>query len=95
MHGHPPAKLLPHKDRLLRLVADEPDLTLRQIGERLAVGAALDRLVFLDETSFTTKTMMPYGRQASGQPGPARTLENAHLHRRPSGRSDRCTLGDR
>ena len=36
MHGHPPAKLLPHKDRLLRLVADEPDLTLRQIGERLA-----------------------------------------------------------
>jgi len=36
MHGHPPAKLLPHKERLLRLVADEPDLTLRQIGERLA-----------------------------------------------------------
>jgi putative transposase len=36
MHGHPPAKLLPHKHRLLRLVAKEPDLTLRQIGERLA-----------------------------------------------------------
>ncbi|MEM7044539.1 MAG: hypothetical protein AAF543_17155, partial [Pseudomonadota bacterium] len=32
----PPAKLAPHKDRLLRLVADEPDLTLKQIGERLA-----------------------------------------------------------
>ena len=36
MHGHPPAKLLPHKDRLLQLVADEPDLTLKQISERLA-----------------------------------------------------------
>jgi len=36
MHGHPPSKLAPHKDRLLRLVADEPDLTLRQICERLA-----------------------------------------------------------
>ena len=36
MHGHPPAKLSPHKDRLLRLVAEEPDLTLKQIGERLA-----------------------------------------------------------
>jgi putative transposase len=36
MYGHPPAKLAPHKDRLLRLVADEQDLTLRQIGERLA-----------------------------------------------------------
>ena len=36
MHGHPPAKLLSHKHRLLRLVADEPDLTLRQICERLA-----------------------------------------------------------
>lgn len=36
MHGHPPAKLLPYKDRLLRLVAEEPDLTLKQIGERLA-----------------------------------------------------------
>jgi len=36
MHGHPPAKLLSHKERLLRLVADEPDLTLKQIGERLA-----------------------------------------------------------
>ena len=36
MHGRPPAKLLPHKERLLRLVADEPDLTLRQIGARLA-----------------------------------------------------------
>ncbi len=36
MHGHPPAKLLPHKDRLPRLVAEEPDLTLRQIGVRLA-----------------------------------------------------------
>ena len=36
MQGHPPAKLPPHKDRLLRLVAKEPDLTLRQIGERLA-----------------------------------------------------------
>ena len=35
MHGHPPAKLLPHKDRLLRLAADEPDLTLKQIGECL------------------------------------------------------------
>lgn len=30
MDGHPPAKLAPHKDRLLRLVADEPDLTLRR-----------------------------------------------------------------
>jgi transposase len=37
MHAHPPARLLPHKDRLLRLVAGEPDLTLKQIGERLAV----------------------------------------------------------
>ncbi len=37
MHGHPPAKLFPHKDRLLRLVAEEPDFTLRQIGARLAV----------------------------------------------------------
>jgi hypothetical protein len=36
MRGHPPAKLLTHKGRLLRLVAEEPDLTLRQIGERLA-----------------------------------------------------------
>ena len=36
MHGHPPAKLLPHKDWLLRLVADKPDLTLKQIGEHLA-----------------------------------------------------------
>ena len=35
MHGHPPAKLLPHKDRLLRLVAEEPDLRLKQTGERL------------------------------------------------------------
>ena len=35
MHGHPPAKLAAHKDRLLRLVAEEPDLTLKQIGERL------------------------------------------------------------
>jgi len=33
MHGHLPAKLLPHKDRLLWLVAEEPNLTLRQIGE--------------------------------------------------------------
>ena len=30
MHGHPPAKLASHKDRLLRLVAEEPDLTLKQ-----------------------------------------------------------------
>jgi len=37
MYGHPPAKLLPHKDQLFRLVAEEPDLTLKQIGERLAV----------------------------------------------------------
>ena len=36
MHGHPPAKLSPHKDRLLRLIAGEPDLTLKQICERLA-----------------------------------------------------------
>jgi hypothetical protein len=36
MRGHPPAKLLTHKGRLSRLVAEEPDLTLRQIGERLA-----------------------------------------------------------
>jgi transposase len=35
MRGHPPAKLAPHKDRLLRLVAEEPDLTLKQICERL------------------------------------------------------------
>ncbi len=35
MHGHPSAKLLPHKDWLLRLVAREPDFTLKQIGERL------------------------------------------------------------
>ena len=36
MHGHPPAKLSPHKDRLLRLMAEEPDFTLKQIGARLA-----------------------------------------------------------
>jgi transposase len=36
MHGHPPAKLAPRKDRLLRLVAEESDLTLKQICERLA-----------------------------------------------------------
>ncbi|MGI9500946.1 MAG: hypothetical protein ACR2P3_12980 [Geminicoccaceae bacterium] len=36
MHGHPPAKLALHRDRLLRLVAEEPDLTLRQIGECFA-----------------------------------------------------------
>ena len=36
IHGHAPSKLLPHKERLLRLVAEEPDLTLKQIGERLA-----------------------------------------------------------
>ena len=36
MYGHPLAKLLPHKERLLRLVAEEPDLTLKQIGARLA-----------------------------------------------------------
>ncbi len=35
MHGHPPAKLAPYKDRLLRLVVKEPDLSLKQIGERL------------------------------------------------------------
>jgi hypothetical protein len=35
MHGHSPAKLLPHKHRLLRLVAGEPNLPLKQIGKAL------------------------------------------------------------
>lgn len=36
MHGHPPPKLAPHKERLFSLLADEPDLTLEQICARLA-----------------------------------------------------------
>lgn len=30
MHGHPPAKLVSHKDRLLRLVVEKSDLTLNR-----------------------------------------------------------------
>ena len=109
MHGHPPAKLLPHKDWLLQLVADKPDFTLKLIGVRLAADGIHvskscihtflrrsrirlkktahaaeqnrsdvkkrreawrrvqpwidpDRLVFLDETGFTTKITRLYGR---------------------------------
>ena len=36
MHGHPPSKLAAHKDLVLKLVADQPDLTLDQLCQRLA-----------------------------------------------------------
>lgn len=36
MHGHPPSKLAPHKDLVLKLVADQSDLTLDELRRRLA-----------------------------------------------------------
>jgi hypothetical protein len=37
MHGHPLPKLAPHKEWLLQIIAEKPDLTLRQICEHLAM----------------------------------------------------------
>lgn len=36
MHGHPPSKLAAHQDLVLQLVADQPDLTLDELRQRLA-----------------------------------------------------------
>ena len=115
MHGHPPVKLAPHKDVLLDLLAEKPDLTLEEIRHHLAareivVGKSAihsflqrhrisfkkktahaaeqerpdvkqrrqiwhlmqpwidpKRLVFLDETGFTTKLTRLYGRCPVGE----------------------------